>query len=107
MSFAHAGWCEACVAHDLLFARAIGSGRIFYVCAACTAAGMERPTSDLSPTEQSILHRGHSLAPQGWMLALTSELDRDSATQVEKEAGEDYEAVIAWYPGFHSRFTGG
>jgi hypothetical protein len=103
MLFAHAGWCQACVARDLLFARAIGSGRIFFVCAACTAAGVERPTADLPPWEQSIKDRSQALAPMGWTLAFASEVGSD---QVENEVDESYEDVIAWYPGFQYRSGG-
>lgn len=100
MLFAHAGWCDACVANDLLFARAIGSGRTFYVCAACTAAGFERPTPELPPWEQSIRERVQDIAPNGWTLALVSETDN---RVVAKEVDDLYEDLIAWYPGFQFR----
>ncbi len=82
MSFARAGWCDACVADDLLFARAVGSGRIFFVCAACTAAGTDKPTAALPPWEQSITQRVEALAPSGWTLALVDEVERCYPGQV-------------------------
>jgi hypothetical protein len=100
MLFAHAGKCDACVAHDLLVARAIGSGRTFFVCAACCAAGFDRPTSDLPAWEQSIKDRHQHLAPNGWTLALASEVD---IHLLEKEVDDLYEDVIASYPGFRYR----
>jgi len=103
MRFAHAGRCEACVAEDLLFARAINTGRIFFVCAACTAAGAERPTSAMSPWEQSISFLHEELAPIGWSLALEEEVERDFPGQVMKEANPNYERLVAWYPGFRFR----
>src|SRR5262249_50674845 len=99
----HAGWCQACLAQDLLFARAIGSDRIFFICAACTAAGLERPTPQLTPWEQSITQRSEDLAPMGWTLAFPSEVERHYPDQVEKEADEHYEVLIASYPGFRFR----
>lgn len=103
MKFAHAGICEACVADDLLFARAAGSGRIFFVCAACYAAGTEPPTASFPPWEQSITHRHNDLAPLGWTLASSAEVERSGGRSVSKEAHEDYEDLIAHYPGFRFR----
>lgn len=103
MIFAHAGWCQACVADDLLFAKAVGSGRIFFVCAACTAASVMRPTADSPSSEQSIKNRIQDLAPMGWTLALASEVD---SNRVEKEVGDFYEKLVAWYPGFRFRASG-
>ncbi|HMP59547.1 MAG TPA: hypothetical protein PKD86_09360, partial [Gemmatales bacterium] len=100
MLFAHAGWCEACVATDLLYAKALASERIFFVCAACTAAGVERPTPNLPSWEQSIKDRVQELAPMGWTLATPSEV---GGRPVEKEADDFYEELIAWYPGFQFR----
>lgn len=102
MRFAHAGWCQACLAEDLLYAKAIEGGSIFYICAACTAAGRQPPTADASPGDQSITKHLDTLAPGGWTLALSSELE-DSQRQVEKEADQSYEQLIAWFPGFHFR----
>lgn len=102
MPFAHAGWCEACVARDLLFARAVHSGKIFFVCAACTAANDEPPTGDLSPHEQSISARHLRLAPDGWTLASRAEAEA-AGHRVEADAPPNYEKLIDWYPGFHYR----
>jgi hypothetical protein len=100
MMFAHAGRCEACVADDLLYAKAIGSDRVFFVCAACSAAGVERPTEHLPAWEQSITGRIRELAPMGWTLATSSEVgDR----LVAKEVDNFYEELIAHYPGFQFR----
>lgn len=101
MLFAHAGKCDACVADDLLVAKAIGSEHTFFVCAACCAAGFDRPTSDLPAWEQSIKDRHQQLAPNGWTLALASEVD---SCVVAKEVDDLYEDLIAWYPGFQFRF---
>lgn len=98
--FAHAGYCGACLAHDLLIARAVGSGRVFFVCAACSAAGVDRPTPDLPSWEQSIKDRVQDLAPNGWTLAVVSEVD---SCLVEKEVDDRYEELIAWSPGFQFR----
>ncbi len=100
MMFAHAGLCEACRADDLLYAKALGSDRMFFVCAACSAAGVERPTEHLPPWEQSISDRSQELAPRGWTLATSSEAgDR----RVTKEVDDCYEELIAHYPGFQFR----
>jgi hypothetical protein len=98
--FAHAGWCDACAAHDLLIAKAIDSGSTFFICAACAAAGVDRPTPELPPWEQSIKNRAQDLAPNGWTLALASEVD---SRQVAIEVDNRYEELIAWYPGFQFR----
>jgi len=100
MMFAHAGWCEACVADDLLYAKAIGSDRVFFVCAACSAAGAERPTEHLPAWEQSIRDRIEELAPMGWTLATSSEV---GGRLVAKEVNDFYEELIADFPGFQFR----
>lgn len=102
MTFAHAGWCDACVARDLLFARAVHTGKLFFVCAACAAAGENPPTSDLSAVEQSIVDRHAVLAPFGWTLALRAEAEVAGCIVVS-DAPKNYEELIDWYPGFQYR----
>jgi hypothetical protein len=41
--FVSAGWCKECVAHELLFARDLHSGRIFFVCAELPGVTSRRP----------------------------------------------------------------
>ena len=105
MSFAHAGWCEACIARDLLFARANRSGQIFFVCAACSAAGTHPPTSSRPPQEQSIFELHSLLAPDGWQLASREEVEA-SGRRVAAVAPETYKELVSHYPGFHGLSSG-
>lgn len=41
-----AGSCGCCVHEDVCFGYAISDGRVFFVCPACCAAGLEPPDSD-------------------------------------------------------------
>ena len=94
--FVLAGWCKRCVARDLLFARSLASGRIFFVCAACAGAG---PTIDDCESHISEVHL--KLAPAGWALASLDEVKAAGlGSQVEGEALETYADLISWYPGF-------
>ena len=96
--FVSAGWCEACVARDLLFARAVGSGRVFFVCAACGAAGQSPDACEAH------IREGHArLAPDGWTLASCEEVECAGFGQrIEGAALESYADLISWYPGFRA-----
>jgi hypothetical protein len=88
------------LADDLLFARAVGSGRIFFICAACAAAGTDKPTAAAPSRDQSIIERVEVLAPSGWTLALVDEAERCYPGQVKKAAAADYEELVTGFPGF-------
>src|SRR4051812_47186742 len=91
-----AGWGQACVARDLLFARALGSGRVFFICAACGAAGRSHDDCGVHISE------AHArLAPEGWTLASRQEAESSGYDRrIEGPAPESYAGLISWYPGF-------
>jgi hypothetical protein len=94
--FVSAGWCKECVARDLLFAREIHSGRIFFVCAACGVAGAEIETCHAHVREAHEV-----LAPRGWTLARREEVEAAGfGEMVAGTASEDYIDLITWYPAF-------
>ena len=94
--FVLAGWCERCVAHDVLFARSIDDGRIFYICAACGGAGTE---IDNCPVHIRDVHC--VLAPNGWTLASHDEVEAAGlGHKIAGDAAENYAELISWYPGF-------
>ena len=99
--FVLAGWCEECVARDLLFARSVDTGRIFYVCAACGAAGTE-----INNCAAHIREVHQVLAPGGWTLALRGEIEaNDLGDKIAGDASEEYADLISWYPGFQGTET--
>jgi hypothetical protein len=94
--FVSAGWCEECIARDLLFARDLVSGRIFLVCAACGASGASRGNC-----KAHIVEAHGQLAPGGWTLASCDEvLAAGIGGWIAGDAPESYVELIAWFPGF-------
>jgi hypothetical protein len=84
------------VAQDLLFARNLETGQIFFVCAACGAAGNKADTCD-----RHIRDAVPDLAPSGWSLATRGEVEAAGLGEmVAGPASEDYAEIISWYPGF-------
>jgi hypothetical protein len=94
--FVSAGWCKTCVAHDLLFARTTGSGRIFFICAACGSASTE------AHTVGDFIYRCHGLlAPNGWTLASMESVEAAGlASLIIGEASENYADLVSHFPGF-------
>ena len=94
--FVSAGWCDQCVANDLLFARAAETDQIFVVCAACGTAGM-----DAGSCGKHISDTHHQLAPFGWTLATRNDVIRAGLTEkISGDASRSYAELINWYPGF-------
>ena len=91
------GWCDCCVAEDLLFARRVDADSLFLICAACAMAG---PLA--GDDFQDIRDVHTSIAPSGWRLALATEVpDAESAgTILDNSTFDSYEQIIGWYPGF-------
>jgi hypothetical protein len=91
--------CEACAGIDLLFARALDSGRIFFVCGGCAAAGAEIDDCD---TCVSIRDLHTVLAPHGWTLASRDEVEAAGLSHlvIDDNPDDDYVNLISWYPGF-------
>ena len=94
--FVSAGWCNQCVANDLLFARSSQTGQVFVVCAACGAAGIDAGLCD-----KHIRDTHHQLAPFGWTLATRNDVIGAGITEkIAGDASEVYAELVAWYPGF-------
>lgn len=95
--FAKAGWCRFCGAIDVLFARDVESGSLFYVCAACSNAGSTIDDCDEKITE------ARELAPNGWTLASHREVCAAGLEdRITAEASGEYVNLIEHFPGFRT-----
>lgn len=96
--------CEACLADDLLVARALDSSAVFFVCAACCIVTSKPPTSNESCLDQDRNEVLARMAPHGWELMTVTEAQTanvpDSSTRTDPEL---YQELIKWLPGFRMR----
>ena len=94
--FVSAGWCNECVAEDLLFARAHSTGQIFFVCAACATAGAVK---DEQHDDLTQIHS--TLAPHGWTLTTRNDVENAGlGPNIEGAASLNYASLISLFPGF-------
>jgi len=93
------GWCDCCVAEDLLYARRVDTDSLFLICAACAVAG---PLNGGDFQDIREIHT--SIAPLGWRLALVADVPNaeSAGTILDSTASQTYEQIIGWFPGFSS-----
>jgi hypothetical protein len=93
----HDAGCPHCLANDVLIARALVTGRLFLVCAACGVAW-----STTTPDLAGHIQENHlMLASHGWTFAALDDVKNARLSyRINSASPDEYAGLIAWYPGF-------